>query len=323
MNLLLLSAGTRNKIVQYFREEMKGKGKVIAADCSKMAPAIYEADAFYLVPRIDHPDYIKKILAICEKEHITGVFSLIDPELSLLAMHREEFWRVGTTVVGSDYERCELSLDKYKMYCWLKEHGYRTALSFQSEEEFFEAVEQGKTDYPVFIKPVRGSASLQSTRADGKEEVQFFFHNQENLMAQEYLKGQEIGVDVYVDLITHKMVSVFAKKKLRMRAGETDKAVSFRDPKLFALVEKFVEEAGFIGQIDIDVFEENGEYVISEVNPRFGGGYPHAHACGVNMVKLMVRNLEGKSNLPSVGEYEDNVYMMKYSDVLIRKIEEK
>lgn len=29
------------------------------------------------------------------------------------------------------------------------------------------------------------------------------------------------------------------------------------------------------GQIDIDIFDINGEYYISEVNPRFGGGYPH------------------------------------------------
>ncbi|MCQ5081239.1 ATP-grasp domain-containing protein, partial [Gemmiger formicilis] len=59
-----------------------------------------------------------------------------------------------------------------------------------------------------------------------------------------------------------------------MRAGETDKAVSFKDKKLFDLIEDFVKKAGYNGQIDIDIFDVNGEYYISEVNPRFGGGYP-------------------------------------------------
>ena len=60
-----------------------------------------------------------------------------------------------------------------------------------------------------------------------------------------------------------------SQKKIKMRAGETDKAVSFKDPELFTLIEKFVDEAGYRGQIDIDIFEINGEYYISEVT-RFG-----------------------------------------------------
>ena len=91
MNLLILSAGTRDKVVQYFKKELGDRGRVIATDCSNLAPAVYEADAFYLVPRITAPDYLDVILDICRKEKITGVFSLIDPELSLLAKEREKF----------------------------------------------------------------------------------------------------------------------------------------------------------------------------------------------------------------------------------------
>ena len=91
MNILILSAGTRDKVVQYFKKELAGKGRVIATDCSNLAPAVYEADAFYLVPRITAPDYLDRVLEICEKEKIKGVFSLIDPELSLLALHEKDF----------------------------------------------------------------------------------------------------------------------------------------------------------------------------------------------------------------------------------------
>ena len=80
MNILILSAGTRNKVVQYFKENVGAEGKVIATDCSNLAPAVYEADAFYLVPRITAPGYLDQILEICKKESIDGAFSLIDPE---------------------------------------------------------------------------------------------------------------------------------------------------------------------------------------------------------------------------------------------------
>ena len=104
-----------------------------------------------------------------------------------------------------------------------------------------------------------------------------------------------------------------------MRAGETDKAVSFKDQKLFDLIERFVGEAGYNGQIDIDIFEVNGEYYISEVNPRFGGGYPHAYESGVDHMKLILNNLEGKANDSVIGRYEIGTVMMKYNEVMVRR----
>ena len=104
-----------------------------------------------------------------------------------------------------------------------------------------------------------------------------------------------------------------------MRAGETDKAVSFKDTKLFALIEKFVSDSGWRGQIDIDIFEVGGEYFISEVNPRFGGGYPHAYECGCDHMIMILKNLVGEKNEKRIGNYESNIYMMKYNEVAIRK----
>ena len=101
MNILILSCGTRNKVVQYFKDAVGLSGKVFATDCSPYAPALYDADSFYIVPRMTAPDYVDEILTICKNEHIDGVLSLIDPELSLLAQHKEAFEAVGTTVVGS------------------------------------------------------------------------------------------------------------------------------------------------------------------------------------------------------------------------------
>ena len=110
-------------------------------------------------------------------------------------------------------------------------------------------------------------------------------------MIQEFLDGQEIGADCYIDMVSGELASVFTKKKLVMRAGETDKAVSFKDEKLFEIIKRFVLQSGFAGQIDIDIFDVNGEYYISEVNPRFGGGYPHAYECGCDHMTLIINNL--------------------------------
>ncbi|MEE0079806.1 MAG: ATP-grasp domain-containing protein [Holdemanella sp.] len=319
MNILILSAGTRNKIVQYFVKTLNGTGKVIATDMSNLAPAIYEADKYYIVPKMTAPEYLDVVLDICKKEEITGVLSLIDPELSLLAENREKFEAIGTTVIGSSYTLCEMSLDKFQMYRWLETHRYRCAKSYMDKEAFFGDVDAGVITYPVFVKPARGSASISISKVYDRETVELLFAHEDGLMIQEFLDGQEIGADVYIDMVSHEVVSIFTKKKLKMRAGETDKAVSFKDEKLFALIERFVKEAGYNGQIDIDIFDVNGEYYISEVNPRFGGGYPHAFESGADHMKLIVNNLEGKANECVIGQYENGTYMMKYNEVMMKR----
>lgn len=320
MNFLILAAGTRNKIVHYFKNAFSGVGNVIATDANMLGPAIYDADKYYIVPPITDESYIDVVLDICKKENISGALSLIDPELSLLAANADRFEEIGVTIIGSSYQLCEMSLDKIQMYQWLVKHGYKCARSWMDKEEFYKAVGDGEATYPVFVKPYRGSASISISKVYDKETVDLLFAHDNDLMIQEFLDGQEIGADVYIDLISGEVVSIFTKKKIKMRAGETDKAVSFKDPELFALIEKYVQEAGYRGQIDIDIFEIGGAYYISEVNPRFGGGYPHAYESGCDHMKLILNNLNGIANKKNIGAYEEGIYMMKYNEVKIVKM---
>lgn len=320
MNILILSAGTRNKIIHYFKHTLDGKGNVIATDMQNIAPAIYDADKFYLVPCVTDPGYVDCILEICRKEKINAVLSLIDPELSLLAENEDRFEELGVRVIGSPYEQCERAYNKMKMFSWLKEHGYRCAVSYDDKDEFYRDLDAGLISFPVFVKPICGSASVAITKAENRDVIELLWKYMDGLLIQEYLNGQEIGADVYIDMISHEVVSIFTKKKLLMRAGETDKAVSFKDEKLFELIERFCNDCGWVGQIDIDIFDVDGEYYISEVNPRFGGGYPHAYECGVDHMKLIENNVNGIINEKDIGTYDEGIYMMKYNEMKVLKI---
>ncbi len=322
MNILILSAGTRNKIVQYFKEAVGDGGKVIATDCSNLAPAIYDADAFYLVPRITSPGYLDCILDICKSNKIGGIFSLIDPELSLLAAEKEQFLAAGTVPVISPAVIVETCFDKFAMFNLLKKMSIPTGKCYVRKEDFYHDVAAGIIDYPVFVKPVKGSASININQVTAKEEIEVLFARYDDLMIQEYMDGTEYGADVYIDMISGKCTSIFLKKKLKMRAGETDKSVSVQNESLFNLIKNFVESCGFCGMIDIDIFDINGEYYISEVNPRFGGGYPHAHACGIDIPSQVINNLEGRENPVKIGDYQTGIAMMKYNEIAITDMNE-
>ncbi|PFG15094.1 ATP-grasp domain-containing protein [Bacillus sp. es.036] len=318
LNILILSCGTRNKIVQYFKKELAGKGRVFATDCSELAPALYEADKHFVVPRMDANGYLDEILSICREYKITAVLSLIDPELSLLAENKKSFLEIGTIPIVSDSDVVELCFDKYKMFEFLIQNKFKTVKSYVNKDNFYHDIETGEINYPVFVKPVRGSASLNINKVTSREEIEFLFSQFDDLMIQEYMDGTEYGADVYIDMNSGEPVAIFTKEKIKMRAGETDKSVSIKDEKLFSLIEDFVSKSGFKGIIDIDIFKVNGEYYISEVNPRFGGGYPHAYECGVNVPELILNNVSGIVNLGKIGDYDKGLFMLKFNEVIVK-----
>ena len=322
MNILILSAGTRCKIVEYYRELMKGEGIVIATDCSPDAPALYAADKGEIVPRINEPDYLETILQLVSRYDIRGCFSLIDPELSLLAKEQELFRALGCTPMISPYPLVEDCLHKARTAGLFAANGLASAKSYGTLQGFDEDLKAGRIGFPVFVKPEDGSASMDIRRVDDYETLSGLTARDPNLMIQEYMDCSEYGADCSIDMISGRLVSVFLKKKLRMRAGETDKSVSVADEELFRRIAEFTEKAGFRGQIDIDLFFRDGEWIFSEINPRYGGGYPHAWACGVDMPSLYLNNLKGVTNEVRLGGYPEGVVMMKYSELATRRLDD-
>ena len=68
---------------------------------------------------------------------------------------------------------------------------------------------------------------------------------------------------------------------------------------------------------------ETRDVVGIEINPRFGGAYLHAYGAGVDFIKMIENNVNGKENLPCFGDYEENVVMMMYDSVVIKKIKDR
>lgn len=324
MTILILSCGTRNKLVRFFKETLAScpeGGRVIATDLSPWAPALYEADAHYLVPRMTEPGYPEHILQICRKEGVDAVLPLFEDELDLMAQNRKLFEAEGIRVIVSEAETVALCRDKYQFYRHLKENGLPALPTCEGLDAFRAAKAEGSMDFPVFIKPVKGCGSAGISRVEDMELLEALCaHSEEGVLIQQFAEGEEFGADIYVDLLSHEPVAVFTKKKVRMRAGETEKAISVKDEKLFDLIVRTVSTLKLAGPVDMDIFRVKGEYYISEINPRFGGGYPHAYHCGVNVPALIAHNLAGQENRPAIGEYEAGICMMKYSDEICIKL---
>ena len=322
MNILMCSVGRRGELLKDFKKSMSEGSKIVATDLSPYAPALYFADKQYLVPRIDDPSYIDTIINICKEEKIDAITTFIDPEIEILAKNRNRFSELGVEVLTPYEETANLCFDKYKMFKKLSECGIPTVMTWGTIEEFNASRDAGIVDFPVFIKPRTGSGSVGARKVCNYDILVESMKEDSSLIIQEFMDCEDLDADVYIDTITHEAVSAFSKRKIATRIGGASKTVSFKDDKLFDFISKIVKYFKFNGPVDMDFFYRDGTYYLSEINPRFGGAYLHAYGAGVDFIKLIENNLNGKINKQDFGDYDEGVVMMMYDSVVIKAPEE-
>jgi carbamoyl-phosphate synthase large subunit len=314
-NVLLTCAGRRNYLVDHFRQALAGRGSIFAADASPDSAAMQEADRAFVVPNVDHPAYLDVLLGVCSREKVRLLCCLNDLELPLLARNRELFVAAGTLPVVSTPAVVDLCFDKWATLGLLRGLGVEVPRTYLSLDEGKDAIARGDLAFPIVIKPRWGSASIGVDYPGSASELEHAWRlgnarlmrsvlasasaadPERALLIQERLPGVEHGLDVVNDLAGNH-VTTFVKRKLAMRAGETDRATTVEHAPLRALGSKLGEALRHVGNLDCDVFVEGDRHWVLELNPRFGGGYPFSHAAGANLPAALIAWALGETPAP-------------------------
>lgn len=332
-NLLITSVGRRVYMVEYFKHALKGEGLVHAAN-SETTYALMSADAHVLTPNIYDSSYIDFLLSYCKENKITVLISLFDIDLPVLSKNKELFKDIGVTVLVSNFDLIQICNDKWATYQFLKGKGFKSPASFISLENVIKAIEDDKLHYPLIVKPRWGMGSIGIFEAENEEELKVFYKKTKNeilrsylryesqqeisdsVIIQEKIKGQEWGIDIFNDL-SGEFVTCVPKRKLAMRAGETDIAKTSKNVDLYKFGKEISSHTKHVGNLDMDFFISEGEYYILEFNCRFGGQYPFSHAAGVNFPKALFQMLKGEKASESVLAYEE---IKSYKDLVIHTL---
>jgi carbamoyl-phosphate synthase large subunit len=333
MNVLLTCAGRRNYLVQYFREALSGSGSILAADANRSASALSEADKAFVVPPVAHAEYVDSIRNICCRHGVRLLVPINDLELPTLAASRDRFIRSGVLPVISSVERIDLCADKLATVEFLRESRLDFPKTYDSLPRALDAVAGGRLAFPVVIKPRWGTASIGIEYANSREELEFGHRwvkshlarsflagvgcdPEHDVLIQEKLDGQEYGLDVVNDL-DGRYITTFARRKLAMRAGETDRAITVVDARLEALGATIGSSLGHVGNLDCDVFDVGGVYHVLEMNPRFGGGYPFSHTAGANLPAALIAWANGRQPNPDWLRIRPNIVVSKCDRLVV------
>jgi len=315
MRVLLSNVGRRGYLVKYFKQALREAGEVWGSDSNPYTPAFQYCDNVLLAQKVETADYADKLLSLCIKNKIDMVVPLIDPTLEVLAPHRDKFRSKGVMVVVSPVKTIEITFDKYKTHLHAKKAGIAVPETVTTIEEALKLIADGKLSWPVMVKPRKGSASMFINCCRNESELKLAFQNCPEPLIQEFAPGEEYGYDIFSDG-DFKPISVFCKKKIAMRAGETDKAVSVNDKKLIDLGVKIAQAFPVFGPADADVKMGKNGPLLLEINPRFGGGYPCSHLCGADFPAKLIALCKGQKLSPDIGNYPAGVYMFKQDEII-------
>ena len=304
MNVLLTSVGRRAYMVKYFKEAVGKDGLVHVCNSDDKTVAFHYADKSVIAPLIYDENYIPFLLDYCKENKIDMLLSLFDIDLGVLSKNIDKFAEIGTRVVVSSKEVIDICNDKWKTYQFLKENGFNVPKTYLTLEDTINALDRGEISYPVIVKPRFGCGSIAMSIAEDEMALLYYFRRntrtinrsylkyesslvEDKIIYQECLKGQEYGADIINDLEGNYQGSII-KKKIAMRAGETDIAELVDEPSIYKECNRLGKLMGHIGNMDVDVFLVDGVPYILEMNARFGGGYPFSHIGGCDLPRALV-----------------------------------
>jgi carbamoyl-phosphate synthase large subunit len=315
VNVVLMSVGRRVELVRAFRRAYDAlglEGAIIGLDADALAPALRVVDRPHLVPRLNDPDFIQALLDICRSEQAHLVFPLIDPDVPVLAQHRDLIASTGALAVVVDAAAAATVGDKWRTYRWFERIGVPTPPTWLPSQ-----VHPARAVYPVFVKPRRGSASAQCFKARDAPELWFFSSYVPRPIVQPWLQGPEVTNDVICDF-AGECLGVVSRQRIQTRSGEVTKAVTVYHPEIVEQCRHIARALGAIGPITVQGMWDRGRFLFTEINARFGGGVPLGIAAGADSPRWLLARAAGlEIEIPPIGEYRTQVHLTRFDDSFI------
>ncbi len=100
---------------------------------------------------------------------------------------------------------------------------------------------------------------------------------------------------------------------IESKGGESIKGMSIKDPALIEFGRLVSETLPIWGPANVQCFRvADGRFEVTDVNPRFGGGFPLPLAAGGRYPELALALARGERPEPRLGDFREGVTMTRF-----------
>jgi carbamoyl-phosphate synthase large subunit len=299
--VLFTCAGQRVDIVSAFG---RAGATTIAADVNQLAPALYHADRYAIVPRVDDDAYIGAIRDLVLAHDVRLIVPLTDLDHEQLVEAREE---LGAVVLLPGLDVVRMTADKYVAHTFFQSRGIPSPPSWLPDEVPEDVI------FPVLVKARRGFGSRNIFRARDHEELKFYADRVEvPSFVQACCQGEEFSIDVFCDF-EGRCLNAIPRTMIESKGGESIKGITLKDWDLIEYGRAVAEALPIWGPANVQCFREpDGSHQVTDVNPRFGGGFPLPLAAGGRYPELALQLANGEQPDPRLGDFREGVVMTRF-----------
>lgn len=302
---------------------------IIATNSFEIRLVPDSVDGFHQVVTSDDDLFLERIIGICNKEKIDIVFPGSEPELLKLSKYRELLMRENIQLASQPHSVITTLIDKKIAMETFSHLGISHPKTYLIEKkEDIDDVEE----FPVVIKPVRGSGSKGVFIAQSNEELQGIFSyaciNYGSLIVQDYVSPSEgeftVGVitdpysgGIHCSIAMKREISLGLSNALKIRNRNLDRIAdefliissgvsqgSFEHAiDLRLQIEEYARMLGIKGVANFQCRLKNGIPVVFEVNPRHSGTSFARAQCGINEADLLAKRIVHGEAIPKIEHY--------------------
>lgn len=294
--------------------------RIITCDMQSDAVGKYLANAFYVIPPAESPEFVKALLEISTNEHVDVILPQVTRELLPLAENASLFEKHGIKIAIASKASIEQANDKWTVLQVAKKCKVPCPESVltKTEEELLQAVQWlGYPQRKVVVKP-RLSNGLRGLRILSEElwNVSRFLTQKPDslemplngllailrngewpeLIVQEFLPGPEYTIDVFRG--QHGTIAI-PRLREEIRSGITFKAKVELRSDLQLYVTKLAEELDLKYAFGFQ-FKVSGEGTpeLLECNPRVQGTMVVSVFAGTNVIWWAIKEALGEKVQP-------------------------
>lgn len=310
LTVMISSAGRRGELLQCFRASAAELGislTILACDLEpEWSAACQLADRSFAVPRADSADYVPALLSLCAAQGVDLLIPTIDTELLPLSENLDQFRKAGIWVSVGNPAFVQMARNKMATAQALGAFGIATPTTFLLADV---RKDPGGHSWPMILKPNHGSAGRLISVVNSADELPAV--EPEPLIVQQLLSGPEYTINMFFDR-AGKVRTVVPHRRVRTRAGEVEKGITERHGSVCHIGWKLGRALeGVRGIICFQaIVSDKGPFVF-EINARFGGGYPLAHAAGAQFARWLLEEAAGL-DLTANDDWREGVRMLRY-----------
>lgn len=319
------------------KENGEREVSLVGLDCNDDPTILQYCDEVFVTPKATEASYVDEVLNICKKCDVDVFIPYMSAELKSLLAKKPQFEECGIKLSIGTEKMIDCCTDKLKLYNLMLDNNIPTPrfIPFNTLDGFNAAVMGlGLPNEPVCVKAVGLSGSRGFRVISGKSRFDTFFSDKPSsvqtsyldlfallserpddipqMMAMEYLPGEEFSVDVLAD--HGRIVYMCARQSNRIIASIPLEATLFDDNRAYEVCRRVAKHVELDGNADFDFrYNAKGEPMLLEINPRVAATMAVFREGGLNLPYLRVKQLLGEE-LPNVSVVKGKKMIRRYQE---------